>query len=1163
MFFLNQRFVLVLLKNLIKKFKRDFWRSNMKGGFKGKKETVSKTQTGCTMKVTNANTKKVTATSKNMFVSKRSQSPPKIGSYCRERNFNGTKYMVETHNHVADMKPWSQYIDQTVKKSNIHIGQYYANPKNKTKRVAGEERFIQSSRKGCGFQGQGDSSESRSQVKKSTVYNNNVSKIYSQKHQANKSSIKTTSGHEYAKGHQKTSTLGQTKVEKHTCHDTCNFRNGGHYLSGTSYLPQNQKYYTLPYVNHEQQDGHYKMSSSKVETDVCRICNQAKEENCKTCSVDYRETVENQDKKVTFEREEKKSVTRIVTEGKVTKGEGRIIDSSYTEGELRLVKQTVLEDRTREVDRITRDSFVKSEKQTTSNVVSKRKGAEKIINMYQNDMIMEEKPKEHVRGYIPKNVENTIFTERIVEKPIEIIVQKMVPVYREIEVPYDVYVDKHVEKIIEKEVIIEIIVENNIEKIIEIPIEKIIEVHIEKIVEKPIHIEEIVEIPIEKVIEEVIETIIEKPVYHDRTENIDVNDIKHYKQKEHCKVLPTIYNEIVEEVIVEKPVYVENLIYKEVEYPIEKLIEKPIEVVKEVKVNRVTERPSYQERLIENIVEIPVEKTVEKVIETIIDQPYYTENIIERRVPVDTIKYKNVEQIVDDIVENPIYIENTIEKTYETIKKVPVKNIVRTPVYKEIIIDNPVYKDRIVRKSVEKIVKRRIPVEKIIKIPVEFVREEIVERPYENIIEREVPKITEVNVEKIVEKEVYEDNIIERHFEVEKLVEVHVEKLVERPHYVNVTVQKPVYIDYIVEKPVEYLVEKVVEYPFDKIVPVPVDVIVERPVHIEKIVEKQVIVETLVDQPVEKITEFDEDVDVNLKCHCEENQSKLKYMKLENDRLNDRIVEAKSKFEVNFEHDKKSRDWTCEMNRLRRKVIEKESELQQVKRSCSRTQSVQKKVTTITYTDDPKATELRHVLDKLVEDNSAIRQKIDFHDKRIDIGTQNYEHYKTQLVNEKGTLIGERRSIRRSTNKRDGDMYLAGHSGGFSNISTGTGRYCSTYVNNDYLRSTADEVHVYSGSRNHSHERCDNISVDYKGISSSNYIVGDQNPKDGYRGTIGETQYRSGSRDYLHSKHYSPKRDHVRDHLNTNSIPMVSYSRRTKILEVDDIEKKTKEPSSR
>lgn len=66
--------------------------------------------------------------------------------------------------------------------------------------------------------------------------------------------------------------------------------------------------------------------------------------------------------------------------------------------------------------------------------------------------------------------ETPVFKEKIINKEVELIVEKPVPRYKEIEVPYDVIVEKPKEKIIEKKVFTEVTVAKPVDKIIEVPI---------------------------------------------------------------------------------------------------------------------------------------------------------------------------------------------------------------------------------------------------------------------------------------------------------------------------------------------------------------------------------------------------------------------------------------------------------------------------------------------------------------------------------------------------------------------------------------------------------------------------------------------------------------------------------------------------------------------
>jgi hypothetical protein len=90
--------------------------------------------------------------------------------------------------------------------------------------------------------------------------------------------------------------------------------------------------------------------------------------------------------------------------------------------------------------------------------------------------------------------------EKIVEVPVEKIVERPIYVEKLIEKP--IYIEKIVE--IEVDVIVERIIQIPVERIVEVPVEVTVEIPItiERIVEKPIYIEKIVERPTEILVEE-------------------------------------------------------------------------------------------------------------------------------------------------------------------------------------------------------------------------------------------------------------------------------------------------------------------------------------------------------------------------------------------------------------------------------------------------------------------------------------------------------------------------------------------------------------------------------------------------------------------------------------------------------------------------------------
>ncbi|KAJ7064963.1 hypothetical protein C8F01DRAFT_1128938 [Mycena amicta] len=107
----------------------------------------------------------------------------------------------------------------------------------------------------------------------------------------------------------------------------------------------------------------------------------------------------------------------------------------------------------------------------------------------------------------------TDFDPVVVERIVEIPVEKIVEVEKIVQVPVEKIVEKivqvPVDRIVEKRV--EVPVEKIVEKIIEVPVEKIVERIVEVLVEKRVEVpvEKIVEVPVEKIVERVVEKIVE------------------------------------------------------------------------------------------------------------------------------------------------------------------------------------------------------------------------------------------------------------------------------------------------------------------------------------------------------------------------------------------------------------------------------------------------------------------------------------------------------------------------------------------------------------------------------------------------------------------------------------------------------------------------------
>jgi signal transduction histidine kinase/ActR/RegA family two-component response regulator len=253
------------------------------------------------------------------------------------------------------------------------------------------------------------------------------------------------------------------------------------------------------------------------------------------------------------------------------------------------------------------------------------------------------------------------------------------------------------------------------------------------------------------------------------------------------EVIREVPVEVVREVIREVPV--DREVIREVikEIPVEVLRDVPVEVVREVEVVK------------EVAVQIPVEIVKEVVREVSVDREVIREVPVEvvreviREVPVDreVIREVPVEVVREVIREVPVPVE--------VIREVPVEVIREVDVVKEIPVQIPV---EVVREVI-----REVPVDREIarEIPVEIIKEVIREVPVDREIVREVP------VEVI--KEVF----------VEREVPLPVEVIKEVVRDVPVEVIKEVFVEREVPVPVEVIKEIVRDVPVEIIKEVPVD----------------------------------------------------------------------------------------------------------------------------------------------------------------------------------------------------------------------------------------------------------------------------------------------------------------------------------------------------
>ncbi|XP_052747966.1 uncharacterized protein LOC128200042 [Galleria mellonella] len=304
---------------------------------------------------------------------------------------------------------------------------------------------------------------------------------------------------------------------------------------------------------------------------------------------------------------------------------------------------------------------------------------------------------------------------------------------------------------------------------------------------------------------------------------------------------------IIQPIIIEKEVpitkYVDRFIEKQVPYP------EPVEVVKQIEVDRPVAVP------------IPIEKVVEKPVEVTryVDKPYPVGVLQPYPIPVE-VPYP-VEQKV--FIDRPVHIPFPVEKLVEKqiVHQIPVPTPVGIPYEVQVPVEQkvlyPVPIETRVPYPVE--VEKPVPVEKIVhkEVPVPYPVERQV--PYPVPVETKVPvpypveKRVPVTVEKIVEKPVMVTKVVEK--------PIHVQVPVHHPVPVEVRVPQPYPVDRIVEKkvpypvPVDRIVEKKVPikvpYPVEKVV----EKIVEKPVVVTKYIDKPYPVEKRVPYPVEKVVE--------------------------------------------------------------------------------------------------------------------------------------------------------------------------------------------------------------------------------------------------------------------------------------------------------------------
>ena len=642
---------------------------------------------------------------------------------------------------------------------------------------------------------------------------------------------------------------------------------------------------------------------------------------------------------------------------------------------------------------IEKGSYLVGEKEHEGRIVSETTGERRVIEIREGQQVTKSETVTLGETRIVKEVQMAGITREskvqdmqrhtqeveIVkrDKIIEVIKEIPVKVERYIDRIVDVYVDVPIERTIERERITEVVVEKPIEKIVEIRIEQIIEIPVEKIIEKPVEIQKFVEVPVERIINRPYDVFRENIIWTDRIVDCDEREIKNYKN---AQVLDLVVDYQEKQKFIDRPIYVDNIISKEVRVPREVYIEVPKEKIVENKVRQVIDKPVPREQIITRIIEVPRENVIYKDVEFLTEKPVYVENLIEKSIPIERVVEREICVEVEHITEKPIYIDNIIHKTVEHIVQVPVavEQIIEDEV--EQIIENPIAIEQVIERPVEKIIRKSVPVIRQVQVPVEYIVEKLVERKVEINTEVVVNKYAEVPVEKIVEKPIYIERMVEVPKYIDRIIEVPVEKIIEKIKTVERIVEKPVYIETILEKEVEVIVEKIIEVPVEKLVEVEVEVLIETPVYEEYLTEEIINLEAEVGQHYDDRTQQNENIeheDIELAQQIKLRTSEMEQLRAENNQLRTQYESFQS--ELQTIRSKISSHEEQENGRLKATIEELSTRVRVVNEQKTRLVRKSTQRNTVVETQihkDPKIEELKTRIHQLILENQSLIYQI-------------------------------------------------------------------------------------------------------------------------------------------------------------------------------------------
>jgi hypothetical protein len=131
-------------------------------------------------------------------------------------------------------------------------------------------------------------------------------------------------------------------------------------------------------------------------------------------------------------------------------------------------------------------------------------------------------------------------------------------------------------------------------------------------------------------------------------------------------------------------------------------------------------------------------------------------------------------------------------------------------------IDHHIMVDEVYPTQTNYLAERPQPVERIRKIPVEYIVHKENPVMVENIVEINVPQFQQQTHENIINKEVLIERVVERPVAIEQIVEVEVERRIEQAHYTEKIVQVHKTVDAIIEQKYDVIVQNIIEVPVQK-----------------------------------------------------------------------------------------------------------------------------------------------------------------------------------------------------------------------------------------------------------------------------------------------------------------------------------------------------------